>query len=99
MKLRQKSSLSELPICKCAGANDKEEASPEVDQPMHYIKSKRRVADHGEVFTPEWLVEAKRIGFVAVDELTGFRTPKISQVFRCRVRIASAVHGGPFPKW
>ena len=25
---------------------------------MHYIKSKRRVADHGEVFTPEWLVEA-----------------------------------------
>ncbi len=58
MKLRQKNSLSELPICKCAGANDKEEASPEVDRPMHYIKSKRRVADHGEVFTPEWLVEA-----------------------------------------
>lgn len=57
MKLRQKSSLSELPI-KCAGANHKEEASPEVDWPLPYIKSKRRVADHGEVFTPEWLVEA-----------------------------------------
>lgn len=25
---------------------------------MHYIKSKRRVTDHGEVFTPERLVEA-----------------------------------------
>ena len=25
---------------------------------MHYIKSKRRVADHGEVFTPAWMVEA-----------------------------------------
>ncbi len=25
---------------------------------MNLIKSKQRVADHGEVFTPEWLVEA-----------------------------------------
>lgn len=25
---------------------------------MNYVKSKQRVADHGEVFTPEWLVEA-----------------------------------------
>lgn len=25
---------------------------------MNYIKSKQRVADHGEVFTPAWLVEA-----------------------------------------
>lgn len=25
---------------------------------MSYIKSKQRVADHGEVFTPDWLVEA-----------------------------------------
>ena len=25
---------------------------------MNYIKSKQRVADHGEVFTPEWMVEA-----------------------------------------
>jgi len=24
---------------------------------MDYVKSKQRVADHGEVFTPEWLVE------------------------------------------
>ncbi|HWQ39385.1 MAG TPA: DNA methyltransferase [Burkholderiales bacterium] len=25
---------------------------------MNYVKSKQRVADHGEVFTPTWLVEA-----------------------------------------
>ena len=25
---------------------------------MNYVKSKQRVADHGEVFTPAWLVEA-----------------------------------------
>lgn len=25
---------------------------------MHYIKSKQRVADHGEIFTPAWVVEA-----------------------------------------
>ncbi|MCC6602781.1 MAG: N-6 DNA methylase [Anaerolineae bacterium] len=29
-----------------------------MDQPPKYIKSKQRVADHGEVFTPLWLVEA-----------------------------------------
>ncbi len=31
---------------------------PEVHQPMNYVKSKQRVADHGEVFTPAWMVEA-----------------------------------------
>ena len=25
---------------------------------MSLVKSKQRVADHGEVFTPDWLVEA-----------------------------------------
>ncbi|GAA4530457.1 hypothetical protein GCM10023174_20710 [Chelativorans composti] len=25
---------------------------------MKYVKSKQRVADHGKVFTPPWLVEA-----------------------------------------
>jgi type I restriction-modification system DNA methylase subunit len=25
---------------------------------MNSVKSKQRVADHGEVFTPEWMVEA-----------------------------------------
>ncbi|MGD9730249.1 MAG: DNA methyltransferase, partial [Nitrospiraceae bacterium] len=25
---------------------------------MHLTKSKQRVADHGEVFTPQWMVEA-----------------------------------------
>ena len=29
-----------------------------MDQSMKYVKSKQRVADHGEVFTPAWLVEA-----------------------------------------
>ena len=29
-----------------------------MDQPMSYVKSKQRVADHGEVFTPAWMVEA-----------------------------------------
>ena len=29
-----------------------------MDRPTHYIRSKQRVADHGEVFTPEWMVEA-----------------------------------------
>lgn len=38
--------------------NDHEETSPEVHQPANYVKSKQRVADHGEVFTPAWLVEA-----------------------------------------
>lgn len=29
-----------------------------MDHPMNTIRSKQRVADHGEVFTPPWLVEA-----------------------------------------
>jgi hypothetical protein len=29
-----------------------------VNQPINQIKSKQRVADHGEVFTPAWMVEA-----------------------------------------
>ncbi len=31
---------------------------PEVERPMNHVKSKKRVADHGEVFTPAWMVEA-----------------------------------------
>jgi hypothetical protein len=34
------------------------EASPAMDRPTNYVKSKQRVADHGEVFTPAWMVEA-----------------------------------------
>ena len=30
----------------------------ESHSPMSLVKSKQRVADHGEVFTPEWMVEA-----------------------------------------
>jgi hypothetical protein len=33
-------------------------ASPGANQPLNFVKSKQRVADHGEVFTPPWLVEA-----------------------------------------
>jgi hypothetical protein len=29
-----------------------------VHRPLNYVKSKQRVADHGEVFTPAWMVEA-----------------------------------------
>lgn len=29
-----------------------------MQQPKKYVRSKQRVADHGEVFTPEWMVEA-----------------------------------------
>jgi len=29
-----------------------------VNQPINHIKSKQRVADHGEVFTPAWMVDA-----------------------------------------
>ena len=31
---------------------------PQMPRPTNYIKSKQRVADHGEVFTPPWMVEA-----------------------------------------
>lgn len=31
---------------------------PPTHRPMNYVKSKQRVADHGEVFTPPWMVEA-----------------------------------------
>jgi hypothetical protein len=34
------------------------EASPGAKRLVNYVKSKQRVADHGEVFTPPWLVEA-----------------------------------------
>ncbi len=29
-----------------------------MQQPDSLVKSKQRVADHGEVFTPAWMVEA-----------------------------------------
>ena len=29
-----------------------------MDRPTNYVKSKQRVTDHGEVFTPAWMVEA-----------------------------------------
>ena len=35
-----------------------QKSSPKMQQTNHYVKSKQRVADHGEVFTPPWLVTA-----------------------------------------
>jgi hypothetical protein len=32
-------------------------AAPDWGRPENHVKSKQRVADHGEVFTPRWLVE------------------------------------------
>jgi hypothetical protein len=36
---------------------------------MNYVKSKQRVADHGEVFTSAWMVEAM------LDLVKDFQTP------------------------
>ncbi len=38
--------------------SEHKEASPEVERPINHVKSKQRVVDHGEVFTPAWMVEA-----------------------------------------
>jgi len=38
--------------------NEKWDCYSQVRRPMNLVKSKQRVADHGEVFTPSWMVEA-----------------------------------------
>lgn len=38
--------------------NEHMEVPPGANRPLNLVKSKQRVADHGEVFTPSWLVEA-----------------------------------------
>jgi hypothetical protein len=51
----------ELPFqTECAGGEDAGRIGfvSEDDGKMSLVKSKQRVADHGEVFTPEWMVEA-----------------------------------------
>lgn len=40
------------------GEEEELDAAPSPTEPMSLIKSKDRVADHGEVFTPSWMVEA-----------------------------------------
>ena len=40
------------------GRSYHKEASPGANRPLNYVKSKQRVADHGEVFTPAWMVES-----------------------------------------
>ena len=50
--------MENLPSITLLARSDQEEESPEMHMPMNYVKSKQRVADHGEVFTPSWMVEA-----------------------------------------
>jgi hypothetical protein len=42
-----------------SACNDHKEASPEMQRPMNSIKSKQCVTDHGEVFTPAWMVATR----------------------------------------
>jgi hypothetical protein len=49
--------LEQLPKIVADGKREAERIMDRLDT-MHLIKSKQRVADHGEVFTPEWMVEA-----------------------------------------
>ncbi len=47
-------------LCPSDGERNSNQVSPSVPShsPKSLVKSKQRVADHGEVFTPAWLVEA-----------------------------------------
>lgn len=49
--------MNALPFGKSVRPNEEEELASEMNLPTGYIRSKRRVADHGEVFTPDWMVE------------------------------------------
>ena len=51
-------SARKFPSVKALPCNDYKEAAPKMDRSINYVKSKQRVADHGEVFTPAWMVEA-----------------------------------------
>jgi hypothetical protein len=55
--LRVSTSLQLNPIARFS-RNDHKEAPFQDHLPMSLVKSKQRVADHGEVFTPPWMVEA-----------------------------------------
>lgn len=51
--------MSSPTVAPTSGNEDRHKLLVEIGKPspMNLIKSKRRVADHGEVFTPRWLVE------------------------------------------
>ncbi|MGO8842608.1 MAG: hypothetical protein ACLQF1_16215 [Methyloceanibacter sp.] len=51
---------------------------------MSLIKSKKRVADHGEVFTPPWMVEAM-LDLVAtsVSTSSSIHPPSLPKVAAC----------------
>lgn len=49
--------LEQLPKIVTDGKREAERIMERLDT-MNLIKSKQRVADHGEVFAPEWMVEA-----------------------------------------
>lgn len=46
------------PLCEQQMPDGEKESTPNCNGPMSLVKSKQRVADHGEVFTPAWMVEA-----------------------------------------
>ncbi|MBS3967207.1 MAG: N-6 DNA methylase, partial [Truepera sp.] len=53
-----KASPDNKPCAQVAGSPDNKPCAQVAGSPDNYVKSKQRVADHGEVFTPAWLVEA-----------------------------------------
>ena len=46
------------PLRKQQVPHDAQSSTPKHDSSMSLVKTKQRVADHGEVFTPAWMVEA-----------------------------------------
>ncbi len=46
------------PLCEQQMPNGEKESTPNCNGSVSLVKSKQRVADHGEVFTPAWMVEA-----------------------------------------
>ena len=48
----------EPPLGACVGGPSIDAGRRQESEVLSLVKSKQRVADHGEVFTPAWLVEA-----------------------------------------
>ena len=57
---RKKTAASRVsrPLCEQQMPDSENEATANCNDSMSLVKSKQRVADHGEVFTPTWMVEA-----------------------------------------
>ena len=62
---------------------------------MNYIKSKQRVADHGEVFTPAWMVEAMLDlvkDFHLLVQLKVFNTEQMNQAVNSAISRRKSCH-------